>query len=87
MKDKKKTAFIRTSLPIVGHGKWRVAFNRWFAINDEPVTGWEVEEIITNDFRLAVMAAHRLLDVHAEKNGPFFSIDIGTADPAKGDYV
>jgi hypothetical protein len=83
----KKPVFARTTLPLVEDGQWRVCVLKWTPRKGAPVTGTELAAIETSDLGLAIMAAHRLIDLHGHEAAPFVSVEIVSADPAQGDWL
>jgi hypothetical protein len=75
-----RSSFIKSLRPKTQDQNWRVSMFGWQCDPDGTVSGEVVDAIETNGLDLAIMAAHRLLDLHAPKMAQLITLEIAATD-------
>lgn len=82
-----KTSFLKTAKPTAQDRNWRVCVFGWKRESDGTVSGEVVETVEANNLGLALLAAHRMLDVHGSQVAELITVEIATADLVDGGLV
>ncbi len=75
-----KPSFLRNWKPKTQDKNWRVSVFGWECAPDGTVSGEVVDAVETNDLNLAILAAHRMLDLHAPKAAKLVTLEIAAAE-------
>ena len=82
-----KTSFLKNVKPKAQDRNWRVSVFGWKCESDGTVSGEVIEAVEANNLGLALLAAHRMLDVHGPQVAELITLEIATADLIDGGMV
>ncbi|WP_068493335.1 hypothetical protein [Paramagnetospirillum marisnigri] len=82
-----KKSFLKSLQPKAQNQNWRVSMFGWQCEPDGTVSGEVVDAIETNELGLAIMAAHRLLDLHAPQMAQLITLEIAATDLIEGGQI
>jgi hypothetical protein len=75
-----KKSFLKSLQPKAQNQNWRVSVFGWQCAPDGAVSGEVVDAVETNDLNLAILAAHRMLDLHTPKAAHLITLEIAAAE-------
>jgi hypothetical protein len=82
-----KTSFLKNLKPMPHVQNWRVSVFGWKCECDGIVSGEVIEAVETNDIGLALLAAHRMLDVHGPRAAQMITVEIAAAELIDGGQI
>jgi hypothetical protein len=85
--NKPKLSFIKNAKPKADDRNWCVSVFGWQCAPDGTVSGTVVEAVETNSLGLAILAAHRMLEVHGPQVAELITLEIATASLIDGGKI